>query len=329
MKRVLLPTLSLFVAACAHYKEFQLPTSTSPDYGSWLWTARSSPVLAPYGPGYFDSAGLRAPSVLWFERWWFNLYSAYDGQTWVTAISASNDGFSWSTARKAFSPRSWTWEGKSQAAFGSALVREGLIWDYFSAGDPPRIGLARSPEGRYWAKDDDPVFLPGSEGSWDERAVLEPCVVSSGNKLYMAYRGEDRNGHARIGLAISADGRHWSRLRRNPVLSAGPEGSFDAKGVSRPALFNAHGCWWILFTGFDSAGVRRIGLARSPDGIHWAKTALVISGSSDWDRGSVADPTAVVERDTVRVWFIGSPTAKLDPAFAGKIGYGELSWHPL
>ena len=112
---------------------------------------------------------------------------------------------------------------------------------------------------------------------------------------------------------------------RNPILEIGADGSFDENGLGEPAVWRSHGSWWMLYTGRDRREYRRMGLARSPDGVQWERIPTpVISGEQEWNSKVVCDPSVMVNGDTVRVWFGGGNVARPDENLNGQIGYGEL-----
>ena len=80
----------------------------------------------------------------------------------------------------------------------------------------------------------------------------------------------------------------------------------------------------MLYTGRARGERRRMGLARSSDGVHWVREPLVIEGVEAWDKEVVCDPTVEVVRDGVRVWFGGGDVARPDQGLHGQIGVGML-----
>jgi hypothetical protein len=107
-------------------------------------------------------------------------------------------------------------------------------------------------------------------------------------------------------------------------MELGAPGAFDEVGLGEPAVWSSGGSYWMLYTGRAWAEKRRIGLAKSPDGISWTRQDLVIEGTSDWDREVVCDPTVEVLPDGVRVWFGGGDVARPDQGLHGQIGVGML-----
>ncbi len=93
----------------------------------------------------------------------------------------------------------------------------------------------------------------------------------------MFYLGMDRARRQRLGVAMSGDGVSWYKLRSNPILELGDYGAFDENGLGEPAVWAARGYYWMLYTGRDRNEVRRLGLARSRDGVRWEKLPMVIA----------------------------------------------------
>ena len=211
-------------------------------------------------------------------------------------------------------PDAGTWEGSYIAANGSALFFGGRFWYWYQAGPrgAPRVGLAvsaSSDAGRAWRKQPKPVLEPGPYMSWDERAVADPWVLRSEPYFYLYYLGQDRAGRQRLGVARSREGIRWEKLRSNPVLELGDAGAFDENGLGEPAVWNSEGFYWMLYTGRDRSENRRMGLARSLDGVHWRKQPAVFGGGAAWDSKVMCDASVLVEDGTVRVWFGGGDTA--------------------
>jgi predicted GH43/DUF377 family glycosyl hydrolase len=146
-----------------------------------------------------------------------------------------------------------------------------------------RIGLATSVDGLAWriANDSRPVFDLGPEGSFDAKGIAHPYVLRVGDKYMMWYAGI--SGEAakdlglgpahvrieRIGLATSSDGIHWRRENDGkPVMDIGPHGAIDslqATGMHVLKINDKFVMW------YGTASPHKIGIATSPDGVHWTK----------------------------------------------------------
>ena len=212
------------------------------------------------------------------------------------------------------------------AANGSAVVNGDEILYWYQAGDPPRIALARSTDGVAWRKGTGPVLSTGPYGSFDERGVADPYVIRASGRFYLFYLGMDRARRQRLGVARSSDGVHWDKLRSNPLLDLGSPGAFDEMGLGEPAVWSSGSLYWMLYTGRDRGERRRLGLAKSPDGVHWERVVdfAPISGAQAWNSEVICDPSVEVTQTVVRVWYGGGDVARPDQNIHGQIGGGIL-----
>jgi predicted GH43/DUF377 family glycosyl hydrolase len=306
--------LALCLSGCrGRYADFTLPEPADPPQNiRWTWKPLAEPVLRRGSMPPWDSVDALNPSVITWRSTFLNVYSGFDGRTWHTLTSPP-------VSRLSPNPRSW--EGTYIAANGSAVVYADAIFYWYQAGGrEPRIGFARD-----WHKHPEPVLETGPRGAWDERGVGDPYVIRTGEWFYMYFLGQDRARRQRLGIARSRDGIEWEKLRANPVLDVGPDAAFDENGLGEPAVWQSHGWWWMLYTGRDRAEHRRIGLARSRDGVTWERQPdLVIAGDQPWNAKVICDPHVIVDAGRVRVWFGGGDVARPDERVNGQIGYGEL-----
>lgn len=314
----------LLLVSCGKYRDFTLPAESGGPSVSWHWEPRPEPVLTRGGAGDWDSVDVLNPSVIRQGDAYYNLYSGYDGKTWHTGLAVSADGIAWHKEGKILSPDPRTWEGDQIAANGSAVADQSGILYYYQAGSPVRIGLARSANGHQWQKNGAPVLDVGPRGSWDERVTADPYVIRAGAGYYMFYLGTDRARRQRLGVAMSDDGVTWWKLRSNPILELGGHGAFDENGLGEPAVWASHGYYWMLYTGRDRNEVRRLGLARSRNGVAWEKLPTVFAGGEPWDSKVLCDPTVLSEGNRVSVWFGGGDVASPDQNLHGQIGFAEL-----
>jgi len=322
MRIVHFPLLFLLLTGCGRYADFTLPApEPSGPRAPFTWEANPEPVI-PRG----DSSDVLNPSVVRFQGAYWNFYSEFDGQThaWHTAAATSSVGIAWTKLGRVLSPQAP--EGSYIAANGSALVAGDEILYWYEIGYPLRISLARSRDGKNWTRQGDAVVPLGPRGSFDERAVADPYVIRAGGNFYMFYLGQDRARRQNLGIARSSDGVVWEKLRTNPVLEPGGPGTFDENGVGEPAVWTSGGQWWMLYRGRDKKEQRRLGLARSTDGVRWERVPnFIASGSNTWDSQVVCDPSIEQMPDgSIRVWFGGGDVARPDQGLHGQIGLGML-----
>lgn len=311
------------LTACGGYREFTLPPQPGGPVSKIEWRADPNPVLEPGAAGDWDSVDVLNPSVIRYPGGYLNLYSGFDGRTWRTGTAESTDGLTWRKQGVAIEPDPAD-PDRYIAANGAAIPVHGDLFYLFQSGRGPRIlGAAR--RGGTWRRNPKPQLETGPRGSWDERAVADPYLIEAGGRLYLYYLGMDRAGRQRLGVAVSDDALTWTKLRSNPILEIGDVGSLDENGLGEPAVWASNGFWWMLYTGRAANEERRLGLARSTDGVRWQKTPTVIAGDRSWNRRVLCDPTVIVENGGIRVWFGGGDIARPDENIHGRIGHGVLT----
>ena len=318
--------LSFACLGCG-YSDFRLPElAPAEPQVRYEWEPRDAPVLPHGGPGEWDSHDALNPSVVRRGAAYYNFYSGFDGKTWRTILATSADGLAWKKEGVVLAPEPRSGEAGYIAANGSALFAEGGFLYWYQAGpkETPRLGLARSSDGRHWRKAQFPVMDYGPRGSWDERGLADPYVLKVGRYFFLFYLGEDRARRQRLGVARSLDGEHWQKLRSNPILEIGKYGSFDEMGLGEPAVWIAHGYYWMLYTGRDTRQNRRLGMARSTDGVRWEKLPAVFEGSQPWDSQVICDPTIELLDGRLTVWFGGGDAPSPDENLNGQIGVATL-----
>jgi hypothetical protein len=119
---------------------------------------------------------------------------------------------------------------------------------------------------------------------------------------------------------------HWQKFLANPVLDLGPPASFDERGLGEPAVFYSGPEFLMIYTGRDAEENRRLGAARSSDGVHWKRAALArpAAGGQPWNRRVVCDPTLWAHGGKLWMWFGGGDVASPDENLHGQIGLATL-----
>lgn len=82
----------------------------------------------------------------------------------------------------------------------------------------------------------------------------------------------------------------------NPVFTAEPAGSWDAKIRERGWILHEGDTYYLWYTGYDGSkeGIRRLGLATSPDGIRWKRAGTGPLDATHW----IEDMMVVKSGDT-------------------------------
>ena len=151
----------------------------------------------------------------------------------------------------------------------SVVHVDGKFWNFYSGYDGRtwHTGVATSDDGLAWTKRGSAVLSPDPR-TWegDYIAANGSAVHHEGQFLYWYQGGRV----PRIGLATSKDAEQWSK-RADPVLAAGPRGSWDERGVADPYVVRAGEWFYMYYLGQDRARRQRLGVARSRGGIEWEK----------------------------------------------------------
>ncbi|MDB5130339.1 MAG: family 43 glycosylhydrolase [Mucilaginibacter sp.] len=134
-----------------------------------------------------------------------------------------------------------------------------------------------------------PILGPGTGGFidpilkkkvlWEEKDVFNPAIVNRYGKIYMLYRAQDKNGTSRVGLAVSSDAMHFTRMPHPVFYPANDEykklewtgGCEDPRIVEDSA-----GTYYMTYTAYDGV-VARLLIATSSDLLHWKKHGSVFA----------------------------------------------------
>jgi predicted GH43/DUF377 family glycosyl hydrolase len=171
-----------------------------------------------------------------------------------------------------------------------------------------------------WQKyEGNPVLV--SSGTWETAGVLGPRVLKVGTLYMMWYTALSTN--RQISLATSEDGIHWTKSAANPVLGIGKPGEFDSEHVTYGRILLHQDRYWMWYSGYNGQ-VWQIGLATSPDGIHWTKHSgnpvLTVGKVGEWDEAGVVAPVIIFDGHIFKMWYNGNGSPYIQ---AG--GYAESS----
>lgn len=205
----------------------------------------ATPVLPIAAPGTWDRF-VETPSVVRdsTDRHLWMTYLGYADTGYVApaiGLMRSNDtlGVDWARpAAPIYRPPPGGWD--AALVTGPNLVRApGGEWRiyYTGAGTTVGIGLLTSPDGVTWTPYANAPVFERRIGQWDE-ATLEPCVRFVNGRWWLWYSGyrEPLSSTTRIGigLAVSDDGVHWTRVGTGPVLDHGTTGAWNDLSVLSP-----------------------------------------------------------------------------------------------
>jgi hypothetical protein len=276
---------------------------------------------------------------------------------WRIGLATSDDGLHWTRVRGSQSKESIVDNGApgefdSYLTYRPYVLKDGTLYRMWYNGStkpfndchaPPgqsplandrRIGYAESPDGVNWTKKNDgpgpggSVLKLGDPGSFDAQQVGYVWVIKDTNDYKMYYSANDTSNTWRVGLALSTDGRTWTKrpgkLRATPaVLDLGTAGQFDFACAYQPSVVKENdslyrmwyrGCEAPSPLGGPSGGT--IGYAESNDGITWIKMngggpngAAVGKGASpQFDSGGLTTPSVFLDGNTWKMYYAGFDT---------------------
>ncbi|MGB7190673.1 MAG: glycoside hydrolase family 130 protein [Acidobacteriaceae bacterium] len=141
------------------------------------------------------------------------------------------------------------------------------------------------------ARSGEPVILPDSKPTfldpvrkqpvhWEALHTFNPAAIVRNGKVMVLYRAEDNTGEmgigqhtSRLGLAISADGVHFTR-RPVPVFFPDNDAQKQREwpgGVEDPRIVQTpDGLYVLTYTQWNRK-IFRVGIATSKDLLHWTK----------------------------------------------------------
>lgn len=116
--------------------------------------------------------------------------------------------------------------------------------------------------------------------AWNEKNVLNPAAVVKDGKVYLLFRSQDSAMTSRLGLAVSNDGLHFTKMPE-PFLypAADSMQQYEWKGgVEDPRLVETDDGRYILtYTAYDGR-TARLCIASSTNLQQWTKHGLMLTG---------------------------------------------------
>jgi len=189
------------------------------------------------------------------------------------------------------------------------------------------IGHATSPDGSDWTRDPaNPVLVRGGAGEWDSDSIAFPAVIHDGTEFRMWYIGSDGEVDA-VGYATSPDGTTWTKHAANPVMSAGPVGSFDDGSIWPGTVIFDGEKYRMWYTGERDVDdfVWTIGYAESDDGLSWTRhPEPVVVPDPAWNDFIVYAPAVVFDGSTYRMWYGANNRTSLSIGYA--ISNDGIEW---
>jgi predicted GH43/DUF377 family glycosyl hydrolase len=155
---------------------------------------------------------------------------------------------------------------------------------------------------KFKAWENNPILGPGKPGEWDKLGINTPDIVWYDSVFYLFYTGSKLAGNMAVGLAVSTDGRQFTKFGGNPVLAPRNKG-FDAYSVGATRVVRDDSVWTMYYNAMEIAGFSpgpSIGRAEAVNITGpWARfemPVLTAGKKGEWDAGFVI-PCAVIVLD--------------------------------
>lgn len=141
--------------------------------------------------------------------------------------------------------------------------------------------------------------------------LYAPEIIAFRGEHLLFFGGQGRDGHDRIHLARSQDGKKWEQS--GIVFS--PE---DVNHVNDPSVVVVGDELYLFYTLARAGVTDSIGLAISKDGRQWHDRGVVFAPAAGaaWDSLSVGRPSVLHDGSRFRLWYDGRkdlPTGAPDP----------------
>lgn len=193
-----------------------------------------------------DQNGLCAPGA-WVRNNQVHLFYQTYGNGPKDAIchAVSNDGvtFERNPTNPIFSPTGNWNSGRAIDADVIPFNNELLL--YWATRDPDMkiqiIGVSSAPLDSNYNRDqwtqrcDAPILKP--ELPWEQECIEASALFEKEGRLYQFYAGAYNNCPQQIGLAVSDDGIHWTRVSNEPILPVGAPNTWHASESGHPYAF--------------------------------------------------------------------------------------------
>ena len=140
---------------------------------------------------------------------------------------------------------------------------------YFSWRPKKAIALVRSEDAMSWTQEPEICLEADPTSGWEDD-LNRSCTVFKDGVWHMWYTGQ-ANGSSKIGYAVSRDGVHFVRVRKDPVLV--PEADYEKLSTMNPYVRwdAARGVWRMWYAAGETYEPNVLCYAESKDGLVWRK----------------------------------------------------------
>ncbi len=216
----------------------------SNDGVTWVDTGISNPVFSN------DTHGTHDPTIIKQGATWYLWFQTKPDND--IGHATSPDGENWTLV---------DWDVLENGASGfddfdvlspSVIYEDGTYFMWYTglneSSGYARLGLATSPDGTTWTKDDGNPILNGTSGEWDAQVIWHISVTEYQGRYILWYSGDDGYAGAGMdfGIALSENKTGWVKGSNNPIMSPIGAGWEDTRMYTPRLLKYANGSAVIL-----------------------------------------------------------------------------------
>lgn len=220
--------------------------------------------ITPHPDAPYEKNGLCAPGALVKDGKVHLFYQTYGNgpkDAICHAVSADGIHFERDASNPIFAPTG-DWNC-GRAIDAEVCSFGGKYYLYFATRDPEfkvqMQGVAVAPADTDFGRDDwtlaadGPILKP--ELPWEGDCIEGASIVQKDGRLFMFYAGNYNNLPQQVGVAVSEDGVHWTRLSDQPFVPNGKPGEWNSSESGHPHLFaDEDGRTYLFFQGNNDGG---------------------------------------------------------------------------
>lgn len=216
------------------------------------------------GAGELESTGICAPAAFLHEgriHLFYQTYGRFEKDAICHAWSDDGIRFTRNQTNPILRARG-NWNN-GRAIDADVCVFRGELYLYFATRDPEgkiqMQGVSKCPlDGRFergsWKQCcEDAVLKPELE--WEQECIEAAATIVKDGRVYLFYAGAYNNSPQQIGVAVSDDGVHFTRLSEEPFVKNGEEGSWNSSESGHPYVFeDEDGRIYLFYQGNNDNG---------------------------------------------------------------------------
>lgn len=247
-----------------------MPAVSNPSAGWGIGIAESHDlihwdILGRVTPeGELEAKGICAPGATVYDGKVHIFYQTYGGfQNDAICHAYSSDGIHFIRNKTNPIVRAKGDWNIGRAIDADVCIFEGELYLYFATrnlnGNIQLLGVSKCPlDGKFernsWEQCCDEAILK-PELEWEKECIEAAATLVRNGKVYMFYGGAFNNSPQQIGVAVSEDAVHFTRLFEEPFLKNGEWGSWNFCESGHPYIFeDEDGKTYLFYQGNNDWG---------------------------------------------------------------------------